>query len=331
MSATYPPESQQSPPQPPPEVRPPRKRHRVRKTMLIIGGALAALILVIVVISVAAGNKTAKAPRASAPSPSPSVVEQSYANANQIVQALKTHRVLVTNVVADSGFWSGEGATSGVWATTAPGDSAAIFGGSENPVQDTEIVVFQNHAKAVAYANLGTSPTSTPDSDHETILGTNWAVDAATPAAPSIRAALGGTLVVPNVPASSSASPSAPAAPATQAPATSAPAAPALTASQAQAVQAAQGYLALGTGFSYEGLLKQLTSSYGSGFSAADATFAINYLKPDWDQQAVEAAKGYLALGTGFSRDSLIQQLTSSDGSGFTQSQADYAVTQVGL
>ena len=323
---------------PPAEVRPPPRRpHPVRMTLLIIGGAFLALILVIVVISVAAGNKTAKAPPASAPSPtpSPSVVSQSYANANQIVQALRTHHVPVTNVVADSGFWSGEGATSGVWVTTAPGDSAAIFGGSKNPVQDTEIVVFQNHAKAVAYANLGTSATSTPDPDHKTILGTNWAVDAATPAAPSIRAALGGTLV-PNVSASSSASPSAPAAPATSAPATStpatsAPAAPALTASQQQAVDAAQSYLALGTGFSYESLFKQLTSSYGSGFSAADATFAINYLHPDWDAQAVEAAKGYLALGTGFSRGSLIQQLTSSYGSGFTYSQAEYAATQVGL
>jgi Host cell surface-exposed lipoprotein len=96
-------------------------------------------------------------------------------------------------------------------------------------------------------------------------------------------------------------------------------------------VDAAQSYLALGTGFSYESLFKQLTSSYGSGFSAADATFAINYLHPDWDAQAVEAAKGYMALGTGFSRDSLIQQLTSSYGSGFTYSQAEYAATQVGL
>lgn len=122
-------------------------------------------------------------------------------NANQIVQALNAHHVLVTNVVADSGFWSGEGATSGVWATTAPGDSAAVFGGSDNPVQDTEIVVFQNHAKAVAYANVGTGPNATPDPDHQIILGTNWAVDAATPAAPGIRAALDGTLI-PNAPAS---------------------------------------------------------------------------------------------------------------------------------
>ena len=62
----------------------PRKPHRVRRTLLIIGGAFLALILIIVVASVAAGNKTAKAPPASAPSPtpSPSVVSQSYVNAN---------------------------------------------------------------------------------------------------------------------------------------------------------------------------------------------------------------------------------------------------------
>lgn len=103
-----------------------------------------------------------------------------------------------------------------------------------------------------------------------------------------------------------------------------------MTASQQQAVDAAQGYLALGSGFSYEGLLKQLTSQYGNGFSQADAAFAINYLHPDWDAQAVEAAKGYMELG-GFSQESLIAQLTSSFGSGFTESQAEYAATQVGL
>jgi hypothetical protein len=322
------------------------------------------------------------------------------------------------------------GATSGVWATTASGDSAAVFGGSRNPVQDTEIVVFQNHAKAVAYANLGTDPNAGgPDPDHQTILGTNWAVDAATPAAPGIRAALGGTLI-PNVPASAAPAATTPAAataasdtqvcndvntwesnndgqaatafgtddastaivteasgssavdsdvqnlsgdtgssaatdisslttdcatagvtltgsdftqaaatpttaPSTTAPAavpsTPAPSTPAMSIAEQQAVTSAQGYLDLGSGFSYQSLLKQLTSSYGSGFSTSDAEFAINYLKPDWDAQAVEAAQGYLKLGTGFSRSSLIQQLTSSYGNGFTEAQAEYAVSKVGL
>jgi hypothetical protein len=100
-----------------------------------------------------------------------------------------------------------------------------------------------------------------------------------------------------------------------------------MTVSQAQAVQAAQGYLQMGQGFSEEGLLQQLTSSAGNGFSQADAQFAINYLNPNWDQQAVEAAKGYLQLG-GFSQSSLLQQLTSTAGSGFTQAQAEYAVSK---
>jgi hypothetical protein len=116
--------------------------------------------------------------------------------------------------------------------------------------------------------------------------------------------------------------------------ATSAPAAtaaPAMSAAEQQAVDSAQSYLALGQGFSKAGLLKQLTSSYGAGFTAANAQFAINYLKPDWDAQAVLSAKGYLALGQGFSRSGLTQQLTSSYGAGFTQAQAEYAVSKVGL
>jgi hypothetical protein len=100
-----------------------------------------------------------------------------------------------------------------------------------------------------------------------------------------------------------------------------------MTVSQQQAVDAAREYLTEGEGFSYEGLLQQLTSSAGNGFSKSDAQFAIGHLNPDWDQQAVEAAKGYLTEG-GFSQSSMTQQLTSSYGSGFTQAQAEYAVSK---
>ena len=103
-----------------------------------------------------------------------------------------------------------------------------------------------------------------------------------------------------------------------------------MSAADQQAVDAAQNYLDLGSGFSAESLYQQLTSSYGSGFTSAEANFAISYLHPDWYQQAVEAAKGYMSLG-GFSRDSLIQQLTSNYGDGFTYGQAEYAANQVGL
>ena len=118
--------------------------------------------------------------------------------------------------------------------------------------------------------------------------------------------------------------------PGTARPATPVATPPAVTASEQQAVDAARGYLALGSGFSDYSLTRQLTSSYGSGFGLADAQFAISYLHPDWDAQAVEAARGYMALG-GFSAASLTRQLTSDYGDGFTYAQAEYAVAQVGL
>lgn len=103
-----------------------------------------------------------------------------------------------------------------------------------------------------------------------------------------------------------------------------------MSVSQQQAVIAAQEYLGTGNGFSRAGLIQQLTSKYGDGFSNADAVFAVNYLKPDWDAQAVDAAQGYMSMG-GFSRASLIQQLTSSYGDQFTEAQAEYAASKVGL
>jgi Host cell surface-exposed lipoprotein len=129
--------------------------------------------------------------------------------------------------------------------------------------------------------------------------------------------------------ASSSASPSAAvsSAAASSAPSTAAaPANPSMTGAQQQAVDAAQGYLTEGQGFSKQGLLSQLTSSAGNGFSKSDAEFAIHYLNPNWDAQAVDAAKGYLNEGQGFSEQGLLQQLTSSAGNGFTQAQAEYAI-----
>jgi Host cell surface-exposed lipoprotein len=125
----------------------------------------------------------------------------------------------------------------------------------------------------------------------------------------------------PSAAVSSAAASSAPSTPA-------APASPSMTGGQQQAVDSAESYLSEGQGFSKQGLLNQLTSSFGEGFSKSDAEFAIKYLKPNWDKQAVDAAKGYLGDGEGFSRSSLIQQLTSSYGDGFTESQAEYGVNQ---
>jgi hypothetical protein len=101
------------------------------------------------------------------------------------------------------------------------------------------------------------------------------------------------------------------------------------TVAQQQALQSAQSYLDMG-GFSLAGLMKQLTSSYGEGFSTGDAKFAVSHVRVNWNEQAVISARSYLEMG-GFSRDKLIQQLTSSYGEGFTYAQAVYAANRVGL
>jgi hypothetical protein len=108
-----------------------------------------------------------------------------------------------------------------------------------------------------------------------------------------------------------------------------APANPSLTGGQQQAVDSAEGYLGDGQGFSEQGLLSQLTSKFGEGFSTSDAEFAINDLNPNWDQQAVDSAEGYLSGGQGFSEQGLLQQLTSTAGEGFTEAQADYAISHL--
>jgi hypothetical protein len=104
-----------------------------------------------------------------------------------------------------------------------------------------------------------------------------------------------------------------------------------LSASAYQAMIAARGYLKIGIGFSKLSLIDQLTSKYGNGFSKKSARAAIDYLKPNWKAQAVVAAKGYLKSGIGFSRSSLIDQLTSRYGNRFTVSQAKYAAKRAGL
>jgi ABC-type transport system involved in multi-copper enzyme maturation permease subunit len=134
-----------------------------------------------------------------------------------------------------------------------------------------------------------------------------------------------GTMPAPAAPVSSA--PAAPVSSAPAAPVSSAPAGPSMTTAQQQAVDAATGYLSMGQGFSEQGLLNQLTSSAGNGFPKSDAEFAISYLHPNWDQQAVDAAKGYLSMGQGFSEQGLLNQLTSSAGSGFTQAQAEFAIS----
>jgi hypothetical protein len=108
----------------------------------------------------------------------------------------------------------------------------------------------------------------------------------------------------------------------TQPPTTEPPVA-AETVSQKNARRSAADYLDY-TSFSRSGLIDQLVFE---GFTQDDATYGVDALIVDWNEQAAKSAAAYLDY-TSFSRSSLIDQLVFE---GFTQEQAEYGVGTTGL
>lgn len=102
-----------------------------------------------------------------------------------------------------------------------------------------------------------------------------------------------------------------------------------MTVAQQNAVRSAKDYIQL-MGFSRTGLINQLSSSAGSGYSIKDSTVAVDSLNINFNEQAVRSAKGYLQL-MGFSCHGLINQLSSSAGDKYTPSQARYGAQQTGV
>jgi len=98
---------------------------------------------------------------------------------------------------------------------------------------------------------------------------------------------------------------------------------PALTLAQENAVDKAQSYLDF-SAFSHSGLIDQLVFE---DFSVEDATFAVDYIAVDWNEQAAKKAQSFLDFSS-FSRQGLIDQLTFE---GFSAEQAEYGVSQVGF
>lgn len=80
-----------------------------------------------------------------------------------------------------------------------------------------------------------------------------------------------------------------------------------LTGPQDNAVRSAEQYLSM-SGFSRNGLIRQLSSSAGEGYDIADATAAVDSLNVNWKAQAVRSAEQYLSM-SGFSRSGLIPSL----------------------
>jgi Host cell surface-exposed lipoprotein len=133
----------------------------------------------------------------------------------------------------------------------------------------------------VGAANGGSKPTAdahgSPATSASTdVTGQTPASPVATPAsaappstaAPASTAALTSSAPATAAPATTAAPASSAPAPAAPASTPAAPSGSSMTTAQQQAVDAAQNYLALGQGFSYAGLLQQLTSSSGSGFAS---------------------------------------------------------------
>lgn len=96
-----------------------------------------------------------------------------------------------------------------------------------------------------------------------------------------------------------------------------------MTTSQKNAVRKAEQYLRT-SAFSRDGLISQLEFEQ---FSTEDATFAVDHIEVDWNEQAAKKAKQYLDISA-FSRDGLINQLEFDK---FTTEQATYGVEQNGL
>jgi hypothetical protein len=101
-----------------------------------------------------------------------------------------------------------------------------------------------------------------------------------------------------------------------------------LSAPQLNAVRSAQQYLSI-SGFSRDGLINQLSSDAGDGYSVADATAAVDSLNVDWNENAAKSARQYLDI-SGFSCKGLIEQLSSSAGDKYTIEQATYGARQAG-
>ena len=86
------------------------------------------------------------------------------------------------------------------------------------------------------------------------------------------------------------------------------------------AIDAAESYLDYSS-FSRTGLINQLEFE---DYKTEDATFAVDYLKVDWNQQAFKSAKAYLDYSS-FSLQGLIDQLQFE---GYSYEQASYGANK---
>ncbi len=100
------------------------------------------------------------------------------------------------------------------------------------------------------------------------------------------------------------------------------------SAPQNNATRSAEQYLNM-SGFSRDGLIQQLSSDAGDGYSTSDATAAVDSLNVNWDENAAKSASQYLSM-SGFSCKGLVEQLSSDAGDKYTLEQATYGAREAG-
>ena len=151
-------------PQLPAEVRPPpRKHHRLRKTLLIVGGGFAGLIALIVIIALATSGKSQ--PKG-APSATPSTPKaQSYSSVQSLLAAMTAHGAICSNVSLN-------------YSGSVPGEVNPFAECTGATSGDTAILVFTDHASALAYANsmIGLSASQQLGPAVE-VVGPDWTVN----------------------------------------------------------------------------------------------------------------------------------------------------------
>lgn len=96
------------------------------------------------------------------------------------------------------------------------------------------------------------------------------------------------------------------------------------TIGETNALKKAQSY-STNMHMSKKRLYDQLTSSYGEGFTASEAQYAVDHVEADWNYNALQKAKSY-QKDMNMSKSRIYQQLTSNYGEGFTASEAQYAI-----
>ena len=95
-----------------------------------------------------------------------------------------------------------------------------------------------------------------------------------------------------------------------------------LTMGQRNALREAESYLSV-MAFSRKGLIEQLKYE---GYSVEDATFAVDNVKVDWNEQCYKDAQSYLDF-MAFSKEGLKRQLEYE---GYTNEQIEYAIKKIG-